>query len=145
MTPTRLLIAPLALACGLFAAPATARADSFDHIDRLAGKLEAQAKSLHQEVHEHFRHTPQYEHLDRDVRQIQRLADAIHDQVRRGTNARALRVEVRALDRVYRHVEELVDDLGRARAIDRQAYRHLKRELDRLGDTLGHLREDLGV
>lgn len=141
LTLNGLAVAAVALA-SVLTSGGTVRAQSFEHIDRLAVRLQRQAEELHEEVHLHFRRTPQYRHLDRDVAAIERHAAHIHEVAHRG-DVRHFRADVRELDRLVHHVEELVDDLGRFRQLDRRAYVHLRRSLEQVADTVHHLSEDL--
>jgi ATP phosphoribosyltransferase regulatory subunit HisZ len=137
-----LLIPILAAACGLFAA-APASAQSFAHIDRLAVALEGQAEQLHAEVHAHFRPTPAYRHLDRDVAEMERLARHIHEVAHYGGSVRHLRTDVERYDRLYHHVEEVIADATLCRGLDYRALVHFRSIMTRMGRTLHHLRDDL--
>jgi hypothetical protein len=118
-------------------------APSHRHIDRVAYNLMKQAQEVQSEVNQHFRRSPQYRHLAEDVREMVRLARHIHEVAHDGGNLRHLRADVRKLDRLYHHIEELVDDLARWREADRQAIRHIRREMREMHDSLEHLRRDL--
>jgi hypothetical protein len=128
---------------GLIATTGTANAQSSRHIDRLARELERQAQTLHDEVHAHFRTTPQFRHLDRDVAEMEQLAGHIHEVLHEGAGVPHLRRDVDRLDRLFHHVEDLVDQLAFFRGADRRAVAHLREALDDMGDTLHHLKDDL--
>jgi hypothetical protein len=133
----------VAAGASLFAAPQSAQAQSPRHIDRVARQLERQAREVHREVHAHFRRTPQFAHLDRDVSEMERLAHHIHDVAHRGGSLGHLRADVRKLDRLFHHVEELVEQMRDFRDLDRRAYAHLREALRDIGRSLHHLRDDL--
>jgi hypothetical protein len=74
---------------------------------------------------------------------MERLARHIHEVIHRGAGVRHLRRDVEELDRVFHHVEDLVNDLGRSRRIDPWTYRVIRSSLGRIERTLHHLRDDL--
>ncbi|MCI0462534.1 MAG: hypothetical protein L0Z62_36755 [Gemmataceae bacterium] len=141
-TYPKALLGLLVAGAGLFVTPQGAQAQSPQHIHRLALRLEKQAREVHREVHAHFRRTPQFRHLDRDVAGLERLAGHIHEVAHRGSLAH-LRADVRKMDRLFHHIEELVEEMRDHRELDRRAYAHLRSELRDLGRTLHHLSDDL--
>ena len=129
------------LATGLIAG--TAQAQSRDHLDRTARQLQAQLRDLHDEAHTHFRSTPQFREMDRHIGEMQQKAAHIQEVIRRRGGVDHLRADVRDLDRLLHHVEDLVDALGRSGQIDRQAFAHLRQSLRRVSQSVHHLSEDL--
>lgn len=136
-------LAPVVAVLGLFTLGGTARAQSYEHVDRLAVQLERQARELHREVHNHFWNTPQFRHLDRDIEQLERLAAHVHEVAHHQGDLRHLRQDPRQLDRSFHHVEGLVEELARSRTADRRTIAHLRRALERMGATLHHLQDDV--
>jgi chemotaxis protein histidine kinase CheA len=124
-----------------FAAPA--QAQSYEHIDRLARKIERKAHDLHKEVDAHARRTPQYDHLHRDVGEIEKLAAHIHEVAHKEGDMRHIRDDAKKLDRLVHHAEEVLDELARSRRIGREAYGHIREEFDALARDVHHLRDDL--
>jgi hypothetical protein len=120
-----------------------AYAQSRAHVDRLALQLQRQTRDLHREVHLHFRSTPQYRHLARDISEMDRLATHLHGVAHRQGSRTHLRADVDRLDRLFHHVEELVDEMAALRWIDRRALTHLRQSLVQVGRTLHHVQEDL--
>ena len=108
----------------------------YRQVDLLALRLARDAKGFLAEVHANFRRTPQYRHLDHDAHEMEELADHIHEvAVRRGSVAH-LRADLRKLDRLYHHVEQLVAQMARCRGLDYRAYRHLRYTLSLMGHSL---------
>lgn len=140
--PSLLSLPALAL-LGLFAGSGSAQAQSSGHIDRPAFRLQRQAQEMHREVQAHFRHTPAFRHLDRDVAALERLAGHVHEVAHRRGSGWHLRSDVDRLDRLYHHIEEQVDSLARYRGADYRTVAHLRRALAEMGRTLHHLRDDL--
>jgi len=121
----------------------TANAQSHEHIDRLAVRLQRQTATMHAEVHAHFRGTRDYVHLDRDVAEMERLARHIHDVAHRGGSVSHLRSDVQELDRLFHHVEDVIDRLARTRQINLRTLSHFRGVMGNISDTLHHLRSDL--
>lgn len=105
-------------------------------IDQFAVRLERDAKNVLHEVHAHFRYTPQYKHLDHDVHEMVELAEHIHDVAHRNGSRAHILADVRKLDRLFYHVEQLVDQMRHCRGLDYRAYRHLRIELSRMEQSL---------
>ena len=127
---------------GLFGG--AAQAQSFHQIDRLAVQLQRQARELHREAHTHFRPTPQYQHLERDLSEIDRLAAHIHQLVDRRAGLDHVRAEVTKLDRLYHHAEEVIAGLASYRQIDRRTLDHFRRDLAHVGRTIHQLEDAVG-
>lgn len=115
----------------------------YEVIDRLAVRMERQARGVLREVHAHFRSTPQYRHLDHDVHEMVELAEHIHDVAHRHGSRAHIRADVRKLDRLFHHVEDLVQRMAHYGRLDYQAYRHLKYSLRYMGRTLHDLLHEL--
>ncbi len=136
------LTAAVALS-GLFWTGSAATAQSLQHLDRLAGILEWQTRNVHRELFAHYRFVPQFRHLDRDLRQMSRQTNQIRAMIQGRAGVRHMRSEVRELDRLFHHIEELVNDLPRYRTGDPQAARRLRSSLRTMENTLHHMQDDL--
>ena len=121
----------------------TAQAYSPAHVDRLARTLERQTAELHREVHLHFRPSPSYRHLDRDVAEMERLARHIHEVAHHHGGLGHVRRDVEQLDRLYHHVQDQVRTMAVTCRLDRHALAHIQGALSDVGRTLHHLRADL--
>ncbi len=127
----------------------TASAQSYQHIDRLAYQLQRQSSSLYSEFRAHFSHTPGYRHLMSDTAKMYRLARHIHDLVHHHEDVHHIVEDLDQLDAAFHHVEELVDQIEHNAHHHGHGHvhgdtRHVRRLLQRMEDTLHHLREDLG-
>ncbi|HEY8506408.1 MAG TPA: hypothetical protein VIL46_17630 [Gemmataceae bacterium] len=143
LTNLKAVVLPAAAAIGLFGTGAAAKADTWEHIDELALRLQHQAQELHDEAHAHFRHTPVYRAMDNNIDQMEKLAAHIHGLAHTGASIPHLSQDVRTLDRLYHNTEHLLVTLGRWGQVDPVAYRHLRDGLAAMGQTLHHLRRDL--
>lgn len=123
--------------------PGSARADTYDHMDMLALKLQKQTQALHREVDLHFKNTRSYRHLHEDIEQMEHLAAHIHELAHRHGSVAHLKADVDKLDRTFHHLEDVVRGLSRDRRIDFQTIRHIRQEMAGINDTLHHLQDDL--
>ncbi|TWU07095.1 hypothetical protein CA54_55000 [Symmachiella macrocystis] len=134
----------------------TASAASDLHIDDLAAQLQRETAEFGDEIEHHFRFTPSYRHLANDARKMQRLARHIHTVAHHTSARRHIILDLAQLDKIYHHVEGLVDEMDRiakyrarhgyrgdAYSLGRAETRHLRRTLRRINSTLHHLQEDL--
>lgn len=119
------------------------RGPNYFRIDRLALQLHREAEELHEEVHLHFRRTPQYRHLDQDVREIEQLTDHLHELAHNRGSLRHLHADLLELERRVNHVQDLVNDMARFRELDRRAFLHLRQSLRQLENTLHLLHDEL--
>ena len=133
----------LVAVAGLLNSGGTARADVHDHVDGLAVRLQREVQAVHREVDAHFRGSPQYRHLHRDVSELGRLASHLHDVAHRRGNVYHLRADVRRLDQLVHHAEELVDDMARGGRLGGTTLDHLRRSLHQVSDTVHHMVEHL--
>lgn len=120
-----------------------AKAQSWQHVDRLAVQLQRQTRQMHNEVHAHFRNTPYFRHLDQDVDQMEQLARHIHDLAHHGHNIHHLRRDVEKLDRLFHHIEGVVRTMTVTGQLNFQTIRHFRGQLNAVENTLHHLRSDL--
>lgn len=127
----------------LLAGGNTAQAVPYVHVDQLAYRLQKQTQELHREVDIHFRNTPLYAHLHRDIVEMQKLAQHIHEVAHHEGDVNHLRLDVDKLDQLFHHIEALVGELARDPRIDDQTIRHISQEMYQINQTLHHLRDDL--
>ncbi len=147
---------------GLTAVPA--QAGTRAHFDDLACQLERQAVSVRDELRRFYNRTPQYAQLYSDVNEIARRAGHIH-QVAHTGNLRHLRHDVNELDRLFHHVEGVVELMSRHhRTVYRTSfrgksasrhwnwnqayynpYRRLVRLVNNMENTLHHMQADLNT
>ena len=83
--------------------------DTYEHLGRLAHRLENDARVLKNKARAYFRHTSQYDHLASDVAEIVGLATHVHQNSHYGANLGHLRSDVRNLDRLLHHTRDLVE------------------------------------
>lgn len=128
---------------GGFADGQPAQAQSLQHIDRLAMKMQQEARGVLREVRHHLRNTPQYRHLYNDVSQMYQLTAHIHELVHDGASLQHMRADVSRLDELFHHVEELLDTVQRSRLVSQEDLQHVRAALNEMGETLHHLQDDL--
>lgn len=124
---------------------ASAPAQSCESIDRLAGRLEHQARHFQHEVDEHFRPCPQYVALDRNGHEIERLACHIRGDIARGASPWHLRHDIDRLDQLVHYTRSEVEALGAWHQLDHRSYRHLQRSLAEVDDTVHGMQDELRV
>ena len=123
-----------------------ASADTYDHFDQIAHRIERQATELVREVR-HFRHTRQYGHLAQDAVALMRSARHAHNTAHVGCDLGHLEVDVREMDRLVHHIEDLLDDIehsiihGHGHAHGNA--RHVRQVLHAIEDNVHHLWDDL--
>ena len=156
----------LTVALAGFAFAPAAQADTYSHIDGLAVQLQRQATLLDREFTAHYRHTSQYRHLHSDSIQMVRLAGHVHEVAHNHGSLAHLRSDLRQLDRLFHHIEDLVDEIEHTAGgfghhdyghyghghhgfggyggghIDGNS-RHVARILRQMEDTLHHLQDDV--
>lgn len=139
----------------------SARADEFDHIDSLATQMQNQTARAAAEVRRNFQGIPQYRHLYNDIYEMYTLAGHIHEMVHEGRNLNHIRADIASLDRLFHHVEEVVDDIRPVNihsghwhgshwghfhsGPSRDDVRRLRNLMSRMEDTIHHLQDDLRV
>jgi hypothetical protein len=117
----------------------TASADTYDHIDELACSIERNSDRLLSEVRR-YRHTPEYAHLVSDARDMERLADHIHDLARRHGSLHHLQSDVADLGCKLRHMEATFDRVERNAS---RGYGHVHGDRCQVRHLLGLIERDL--
>jgi hypothetical protein len=143
---TRTLIATVLTIAGLSTVGQTARAE---HIDDLAFQLQRQSRDLYLEFRQHYSHTRGYRHLISDSAEMYRLAGHIHEIAHHAGSLVHLRSDLKELDRLFHHIEDLVDDIehdarfGHHGGHIHGSTRHVRHLLHEIEDTLHHLLDDV--
>jgi hypothetical protein len=117
----------------------TASADTYDHIDELACSIERNSDRLVGEVRR-YRHTPEYQYLVSDARDMERLADHIHDLARRHGSLHQLQCDVNDLARKFHHLEALFTRVERSASL---GYGHIHGDRCQVRHFLGLIERDL--
>lgn len=119
-----------------FANAGVTRADDYDHMEPLVHQLQTKSKKLYKEVHMHL---PGVSHPHKDTKEMERLANHLHDLIHRRENTPHVREEVSKLAKLTHHVEEQIDDLARSGRHDFSTIQHLRmavRQIDRIAHHL---------
>ena len=114
-----------------------------DQIDRLARRLERDARGLHEEMLTHFRKSGAFKDLDRHAKEVERLAGRIHKLADEKARPRQLRETLEKIDEEVRDIERHVRDMARDRGLDRRVYNHLRDDLTEIERTLYRIRKEL--
>lgn len=97
----------------LSASAGVAQADHWDRVDDTAVRLASYMKEIEFEVQAHYRNQPGYAHLLSDAREMAGLADHIHELAHHGANPYHLKADVDKLDRLFHHLEGLIEVMER--------------------------------
>ncbi len=124
----------------------SAFADTYQHIDQLALRIDRQAKLIVSESR-HYRHTPEYQHLVADARDMSQLADHLHELAHHHGSLAHLESDLAKLDSKFHHLESVFDRVERNAA---HGYGHVhgntlhvKHLLNSMEENIHHLQEDL--
>ncbi len=143
---TRRSLLSLSACSVVFLVAASASADTYHHINRLAARIDRQARSIVNET-KHYRHTPEYQCLLQDSQELCRLASQIRDIAREGCDLARLDFDLAALDAAYHHL-----DTAFCRVEQNAAYgyghihgntKRVRRILNSIVDDIHHLQADL--
>ena len=108
MTFSRTLMMTLVSFLTIIAAQ-TVQAGSYEHIDELALQFQKQARELYSEFKLHYRHVSNYGHLRSDGAKLYQLASHVHSVAHRHGGIHHLESDMVKADRLFHHLEELVD------------------------------------
>jgi hypothetical protein len=114
-----------------------------ERIDRLASRLENEARELNREVETHFRSSPSYRAFAAQVDQIAHLAEHVHDVAHRGGSLAHLHEDVHQLDRAFHAAERLFDQMTRYGRVDYQTVAHVRWSLRRVETSIHNLSHEL--
>ena len=136
----------IAFGLGIATFCTSASADTYHHIDQLALSIERQSKRLISEVR-HYRHTPEYRHLDQDAREMAELADHLHDVAHHHGSLGHMESDLNQLDRKFHHLESVFDRVEHGAAFGHGHVHgntsHVRELLHSIEDDIHHLQEDL--
>ncbi len=141
MTRMALFVLLAAIAPGV--ADARDKGKDDDQIDRLARRLERDARELREEVLAHFGKHRFHGDLVKHAREIERLASTIHKLAERDARPRFIRAVLEKIDEEVRHLDRHIREMAADKAINRKAYDHLRDELTDIGRTLYRIRREL--
>jgi hypothetical protein len=122
----------LAAALGL-AATSTAQANHghlFSRIDRLAIAIEGESQQLYRELRTVALHDLNLRTAAREVSDLNRLAQRLHDSIHFGRDLRSVHRDVRAMEDLVHHIEDYL-----------RPHRHFRKHIDRI-DSLAHQLHD---
>jgi hypothetical protein len=124
------------------ALPAGADDKHADEIDRLARRLERDARELREDVLGRFRKHDSHGDLTKHARELERLAAFIPKLAGRDRH-REVREVMGKIDEEVRHIDRYIREMARDKGIDRKAYDHLRDEMTDIGRTLYRIRREL--
>lgn len=134
----------------LFISPISTQvsANEYRHIDQLALKIQRNSKRLLRET-KHYRHSSGYRHLVADTQSLYRLAGHIHEVAHFEGNFNHLQRDVRQLDREFHHLESVFERIEHDAIYDighiHGNTAHVKRLLNSIEDSIHHLAEDVAT
>lgn len=138
-----IVLATLALATLAFTA-ISANADTYDHIDTLAVKVQSQSRELIKEFAQHYRHKPRYTHLHSDAVQLYRVAAHIHLVAHQHKSIHHLQSDLRKADQLFHHLEDVLKQTDRSfGGHTHGAAFHVFELMHEVEDTLHHLKSDI--
>ncbi len=142
---SRIIALTTCLLMGIIAAQALA--DDYNHINSLARRIHSKAKVLLNET-KHYRSTPSYVHMVRDVAELDQLACHLRDVAKNEGDLDHLASDIAEMDVLFHHIEELFDTTELcARTYGRGFIKghtaHVKRLLDSIEDSIHHIGEDI--
>jgi len=137
------------LLMGIFTAQAFA--DDYNHINSLARKIHNKSKVLLKET-KHYRSTPSYRRMVREVTQLDQLACHLRDIAKNEGDLDLLAYDIAEIDVKFHHIEKLFDTTELCAAQYGQGFikghtAHVKRLLNsiqeaitQIGNDIAHLR-----
>ncbi len=130
----------------LLAMATTASADEYDHIDRMAIRIQNKTKQLLRETI-HFRHTANYALLVQETNSLNQLATHIHDVTHFEGNLVHLRSDLQQLDSAFHRLEDLFDIIEH-NTIHGTGHvhgniKHVKRLMNSIEDAIHHIQSDV--
>jgi hypothetical protein len=146
----------LTVALAAFALPAAAQADTYSHIDGLALRLQKNTRLLDREFSTHYRHTAGYRHLRSDSVEMARAAGRLHEVAHEHGSLSHLQSDLRQIDRLFHHLEDLVNQIEHEADFDDHHGRFggygghihgdtsdVRRLMNSIEDAIHHLQSDL--
>lgn len=124
----------------------TASANTYDHIDEMALRIERNSIRLVSAARL-YRHTPEYRHLVSDARDMARLADHVHDLAHHRGSLVHLQSDLAALDRSFHHLVSVFERVEHAAAFGHGHIHgntsHVRSLLTLIEIDLHHLQDDI--
>jgi hypothetical protein len=144
-TPRKITLAILILTT-LAAFSGAVEADTYDHIDKLAKKLQKQTRELRQEFGRHYRHVDHATHLRSDALEIYKLSKHIHQVAHNEGSVVHLRNDLKNAERFFHHLEAALAASNRSffGHVHGRA-RHVHELMHEVEETLHHLNDDMNV
>ena len=125
---------------------AQASADTYEHIDRLAVRVERSARLLNNEIR-HYRHTPEYAHLRADAKEMRRLASHMHETAHHEGSLKHLATDLAELDTSFHHFESVLERVEHNSAYGHGHVHgntaHVRRLMRSIENDIHHLRNDV--
>ena len=148
MTFARTTLMALAACSAIALAAPSARADTYEHLDGLALRLQRQAAELYRDFGAHFRHTAEYAHLSSDAARLYHLAAHMHEVAHQRGGIQHLQSDVSQIDRTFHHLEGVVRQVMREASQPSGGHihgdvRHAYTLMNRMESTLHHLKADV--
>ena len=141
----RIIALTTSLLIGIFAAQAFG--NDYNHINSLARKIHNKSKVLLKET-KHYRSTPNYLRMVRDVTELDQLACHLRDIAKNEGDLDHLAYDIAKIDVKFHHVEELFDTTelcastyGRGFIQGHTAY--VKKLLNSIEDAIHHIGDDI--
>jgi len=129
----------------------SANATDYRHLDRIAVRIVKNSEALFREFRIHYRHSSEYRHLIDDVKELRSHAIHIHDVAHHRGSLAHLASDVREMDRLFHHLENVVE---RVEHNSHHGYHsghvhgrtnHVASLLHAIESDLHHLGEDVGA
>lgn len=141
----RIIALTTCLLMGIFAAQAFA--GDYNHINSLARKIHTKSKALLKET-KHYRSTPNYVPMVRDVAELDQLACHLRDIAKNEGDLDHLAYDIAEIDAKFHNIEYLFDTTELcARTYGRGFIKghtaHVKRLLDSIEDAIHHIGDDI--
>jgi len=131
----------------LGAVAAQAFADQYNHINSLARKIHNKSEALLKET-KHYRSTPNYVHMVRNVAELDQLACHLRDAAKNEGDLDLLAYDIAQIDAKFHHVEALFDQtelcaVTYGRGFIKGHTAHVKRLLNSIEDAIHHIGDDI--
>lgn len=141
----RIIALSTCLLMGIFAA--NALANDYNHINSLARKIHTKSKVLLNET-KHYRSTPNYVRMVRDVAELDQLACHLRDIAKNEGDLDHLAHDIAEMDAKFHRIEHLFDTTELCASTYGRGFikghtAHVKRLLDCIEDAIHHLGDDI--
>ncbi len=142
---TRIIALTTCLLMGIFAAQAFG--NNYNHINSLARKIHNKSKVLLKET-KHYRSTPNYVRMVRDVAELDQLACHLRDIAKNEGDLDHLAYDIAKIDAKFHHIEYLFDTTELCASTYGRGFikghtAHVKRLLDSIEDAICHIGDDI--